>query len=238
MAGFRLFIIVSVTVVIAGAVFGRFVSSHEAGPDGDAVAGALVSEGRAFPESSRVKTPSEKNASWGASPFSTDIPPAIDSRKRIALRRVKMEAFRYQTPPAYDVMDLKTLTNLARQGDVNAMVQLGEQYGSEQDELQQDPYYDIKVDPNATSRRYFQGAIREGYTHLAAVMSRKSFDKDDLVDAYAWNILAERMNDKSNGNFYRERQSFDRMTQAQKDAAAQQLALITEQLGPYFYSHQ
>lgn len=199
-----------VAVYLAMPPYGGSQETAAIGSPGDPIAGRAGSANRAALEAS------EK--AWGLSPFGTSMPRRESDAVRVARRRASMESNRYSTPPQYYTMGLSQLRTLAKQFDVFALVQLGEQYSSELSALQYDPAFDSSEDPRSLSKNYFTDAIRLGYTHLAAVQAAKSFERGDKVDAYAWQMIAQRFNDPDPG-LSRRNDAFATLTAADKAAA-------------------
>lgn len=165
------------------------------------------------------------------SPFGPPVALAQDRPRRIAARRARMEARQYGTPDAYYAMDLGQLTGLARNGNAFALIQMAEQYESEWEALQDDPAFDRAADPLRLSRQLFLLAIKSGYPQVAAVMAVKSLDKDDLIDAYAWSMVADMYHGISSTELNRRKARFARLTPAERIQAQNTYSALARQLG-------
>jgi hypothetical protein len=207
----RLIPALSICFAIAIAVF--LYTPEDANRDAGAAAPAL--SGTAHTANQAHPEPSNQ---WGASPFSNTIPVRENEAVRIAKRRTKMESGNYQTPPEYDTMNLAHLRHLARQGDVFAMVQLGEQYSSELEALQHDPAFEVGANPNRLAKHYFTQAIGRGHTHLVSVLASTALEKGDVAEAYAWHLVSEKFNDKDT-DFHRRKAAFLNLSQEQLASA-------------------
>lgn len=131
-----------------------------------------------------------------ASPFGKGAPPSIDLAAQRAARRARMEAGGYGTPPEYYLMDLATLTAKAAKGDINAMLQLAEQYESESAALINDPAFEARANPRQLGRRYFEEAALAGHKRVVAVIAEKYLADGKPLEAYTWELLAEKLGER------------------------------------------
>lgn len=116
----------------------------------------------------------------------------------IHARQKKMESLGYGSPPEYYEMDLKTLKKLAKLHDGDAMLQLAEQYYNEANIIYSDPEFPKNGDPKAIAKQYLTEAFGAGFSRAASVLAKHSFDENDLVEAYAWRLVAEKVGDSDN----------------------------------------
>ncbi len=165
------------------------------------------------------------------SPFGPAIYVPDDRPMRIAARRARMTAEKYTTPERYYSMDLTALGKLARAGDTFALIQMAEQYESEWEMLQDDPGFDRSADPKRLSRELFVLAIKGGYPHVAAAMAVKSLGKNDLEDAYGWNLLAQDFNDRDSAALNAQQARFASLTPAERAAGERKYLALREQIG-------
>ncbi len=141
-------------------------------------------------------------------------------------RRKKMETQGYATPPHYYQMSVKALADLADKGDVYAMLQLGEQYYSENDALERDPDYRTDRHARQIGKEYLENASVAGHTQAAVIVSRKYMEEGKPVDAYIWTQLAEKL-----GN----RQAVDLGQQALRVLTPQQKEMAEIKLNELYY---
>jgi hypothetical protein len=155
---------------------------------------------------------------WGTSPFGKGAPQQESDAVRVARRRAKMAAGHYPTPPAYDAMGLAQLQARVKQGDVFAMVQLGERFASERDALEHDPDFPADANPNLLARHYFTLAIGRGYSQLPSLLADAALEKGDVADAYAWHLVAAKYND-TGAAFQQRKAALAQLDQGQQQAA-------------------
>lgn len=148
--------------------------------------------------------------------------------KRIALRRKKMAGSHYATPHEYDSMSLKTLKELAKKGDVFAMLQLGEQFYSEGAELRSNPEYET-VDNKLVAKQYFADAVAAGHIHIADILVAKYVEENNLVDAYAWHLLSKRFKDVGIDELYRRDSIYAGLSNEQINEANIKFAALWQQ---------
>lgn len=134
-----------------------------------------------------------------SSPFGRGAPPAPKSLdERIKTRRSRMEKYLYSTPPNYFTMTLAELDTRAKNNDVFALLQLAEQYWSEGEELADDPSYDNKLPAKQTAISYMIGAAGQGHSRAATVASWMYEDQGQVIEAYAWGLVSQKMLDRRN----------------------------------------
>lgn len=104
----------------------------------------------------------------------------------------------YSTPSYYFTMNLKQLEKLAKDGDRYAILQLGEQYWEDVELIQWDPDFKSNESSRTIATRYFERAILEGQFDIAAVLAQKAVEDQDLIEGQAWQIVFQRISEKSN----------------------------------------
>lgn len=163
--------------------------------DSTATAGAAIE--RATSGAPRPATAAQAPAPSTDSPFGRG-PAAVetDPASLREQRHRKMLAQGYATPPEYAQMSVKTLAGLAEKGDIYALLQLGEQYYSESDALQNDPDYRTDASPQQIGKQYFEHAALTGHNHAAVILSQKYMEEGKPVETYAWAQLAEKLGDR------------------------------------------
>lgn len=154
---------------------------------------------------------------WGPSPFT--VAAQVDRAAVARMRHEKMKALGYETPDKYYQMSLAQLQALAQEGDPYAMLQLAEQYYSEVEFIKGDPGFERDAKPKDVAMKYFEGAFLSGYVRVSAVVSMQMAAENKLVDAYAWQLLAQRYNDHTNDKVYGQYGTFATMSAMDKAAA-------------------
>lgn len=212
-------------VTVAGAAALTYLLVH-----GQPLPGVAAPPRPPMPERTATSaTPAMRSAI--VSPFDVAETRADDPARRIAARRARLQANNYDTPDAYYTMTLSQLTPLARKGDSFALIQMAEQYESEWETLQDDPAFERAADPQRLSRQLFVQAIKSGYPHVAAAMAVKSLEKDNLVDAYAWSMVADVFHDRDSATLNREKARFASLTPAERAQAQEAYRTLEQQLG-------
>jgi hypothetical protein len=153
---------------------------------------------------------------------------ALPAAEPWATRRHKMESRHYGTPPEYYGMSLVALNELAKHGDVFALLQLGEQYASESMELRRQPGFDTSEEAKTLAKRYFTDALAHGHLGAASVLSRMALEENNPVDAYAWNLLSTRLQDQAGAEWFRKSPAFANLSEQQKQLAAEKVPKLYE----------
>ncbi len=147
--------------------------------------------------------------------------PVMDAEKER-----KMQELGYLLPPEYHDKDLFTLQALAKNGDIWALVHLGERY-----------YFDIGVRADHPDRRAaldypklakdaFREALARGHRHSAAILAEVHLLEKNSVDAYAWILIAEKQGDDISVDWFRRTKDFQNLAsteRAKAEARAQEL---------------
>ncbi|WP_332854862.1 hypothetical protein [Duganella sp. S19_KUP01_CR8] len=132
------------------------------------------------------------------SPFGRGAPPPPKSlEERIRVRKVRMEKNGYSTPPEYYAMSLQELHIRAKQNDVYALLQLGEQYWSESEELVDAPSFDKALPPKDNAIKWMTAAVGQGHSRAATLVSLMYESQGQELQAYTWALISERMGDLS-----------------------------------------
>lgn len=140
--------------------------------------------------------------------------PVMDAEKER-----KMQELGYLLPPEYHDKDLFTLQALAKNGDVWALVHLGERY-----------YFDIGVRADHPERRAaldypklakeaFREALARGHRHSAAILAEVHLLEKNPVDAYAWNLIAEKQGDDISVDWFRRTRDYQDLAVADREKA-------------------
>lgn len=128
-----------------------------------------------------------------------------------------MEQSHYMTPPEYFKMSLRELNERASKNDVYALLQLGEQYWKESDELVDDPAYDRSATPSQHATKFMIEAVAQGHSHAATVVSAIYEDQGQKLEAYAWTLVSQSVMDRS---FDEKAATYEqKFTKEQRDAA-------------------
>lgn len=160
--------------------------------------------------------------SWPDSPFGLSFKEGEESilrRANVAAREKKMESLGYGSPPVYYDMDLGTLKKLARQGDGDAMLQLAEQYYNEGNFISSDPEFPKNEDPKLLAKQYLANAVGAGYSRAASILAKHYVEENDLINAYAWRLVAEKIGDANNQVWGKNTNQFSSLDEAQLRSA-------------------
>jgi hypothetical protein len=156
---------------------------------------------------------------WLADPLANSTP-AAQPPAYIIRREKKLRALMLSSPPHYFTMTLGELTKLAKLGDGNAMQQLAEQYLSEADRLRRDPDYPVGADTRELATQYLKDSLMAGRIRNAAVLSKQLFDENKLVEAYAWRLVSQKLDDGVNPVWGRDTNQFGSLTDNEKSQAS------------------
>ncbi|MBU6951087.1 hypothetical protein [Hahella sp. HN01] len=141
-----------------------------------------------------------------------------------------LEDMGYLIPPELHSYDLTTLESLATQGDTNAMVHLGERYLYFIKDNPRHPDFRKDVNYPALAKSYFGEALKRGHKHAAAILSEAYFSEDRMVEAYAWNIVAEKLGDQLSVDWFRSTDKYQTLSDEQKAQADLMAKLYEKQL--------
>ncbi|MYM34920.1 hypothetical protein GTP38_11280 [Duganella sp. FT94W] len=123
----------------------------------------------------------------------------------------------YTTPTEYFTMSLRELSERAKNKDVFALLQLGEQYWKESDELADDPAFDRSVSPVENARKYMSDAVAQGHSRAATIVSAMYEEQGQELEAYAWTLVSQSVMDRS---LSEKATSYEqKFTKQQRDAA-------------------
>ncbi|WP_256079005.1 hypothetical protein [Massilia sp. YIM B04103] len=132
------------------------------------------------------------------SPFGNASSQDVKIAGQVDARSKKMMERGYGTPAEYHIAPLAQLQLMAKQGDVYALLQLGEQLRNESGELVKQEGYDFSASAREQSYKYFAKAVEIGHIRAAAILAKNYAEDGNLVEAYAWNALAKTLGDNSN----------------------------------------
>lgn len=176
------------------------------------------------PTAATTNSTLEKMPNSLESPFGKGPPPMPrTAEQRARERKLLMERNHYSTPPAYFTMSLHELQERAKQKDVFALLQLGEQYWSESEEIANDPAYDKELSPKQNAINMMIAAAGQGHSKAAALVSNMYASQGADIDAYVWSLVSERMGDSSlqaQRSIYEERLSSNQRAEAMSRAGA------------------
>ncbi|ABC33303.1 conserved hypothetical protein [Hahella chejuensis KCTC 2396] len=141
-----------------------------------------------------------------------------------------LEDMGYLIPPELHSYNLTTLESLATQGDTNAMVHLGERYLYFIKDNPRHPDFRKNVNYPALAKSYFGEALKRGHKHAAAILSEAYFSEDRMVEAYAWNLVAEKLGDQLSVDWFRSTDKYQTLSDAQKAQADLMAKLYEKQL--------
>lgn len=150
---------------------------------------------------------------WAISPFGKGAPVIKDAQLRAAERRLTMEKNGYGTPLHYYEMPVKQLKDLAKNKDVFALLQLSEQYWSENLALEQDPDYDFGRYHKDVANEYLAEAVAAGHIHAAIILAARFGSDHNPSEAYVWTLVAGRLGELSGDAL--SRQATSHLTQQQ-----------------------
>ncbi|WP_312547966.1 hypothetical protein [Massilia sp.] len=161
-------------------------------------------------------------SAWPGSPFgeaSSVPPPSQQVQAHVLARQRKMTEGGYGSPPEYYEMDLKTLQMLAKNGDGDAMLQLAEQYYEEASRLCTDPAFPSSGDTRQLAKQYLADAVGAGFSRAATLLSKRHLEENNLVDAYVWRLVSERIGDDKNPLWGQAINRFDHLSAEEKQLA-------------------
>lgn len=190
------------------------------------------------------------NGNWGNSPFALGAPvaesgagatanaasasqpapePEVISAAETA-RRQKMEKLGYMLPPDYYRKDLASLKKLAKSGDGFAMMHLGERYYFELNGQPQHPDYDARLDYRELARQEFMASLVAGKVRPAGIISELYLQEHNVVDAYAWHLLSDKLGDSISADWFRRTRDYQALTDNDKQLAQVRLNEIQQRL--------
>ncbi|AMC33611.1 hypothetical protein [Janthinobacterium sp. B9-8] len=132
-----------------------------------------------------------------------DVPDKEVISPEEAARRKKMEALGYMVPADYLTRDLQSLKKMAKAGDAYAMVHLGEKYYFELNKNPENPDYNPQTDYANQAKSTFKDALVAGNIRSAGIISELYLQENNLVDAYAWHLISDRLGDSISADWFR-----------------------------------
>ncbi len=173
----------------------------------------------------QVTAPSLASHPGPTSPFGRGEPPPRSAAERVLQRTARMQQGGYSTPPAYFSMSLQELHARAKQNDIFALLQLGEQYWSESEDISSDPAFDSSLSPKEKAIKLIAAAAEHGQLHAATIVTSMYESQGQDVLAYAWALVSQRTGDLPNQD--QSKRYENRLTPAQR----QQAEVQAEQTG-------
>lgn len=165
----------------------------------------------------------------GANPALASPEPEVISAAEAA-RRQKMEKLGYMLPPDYYRKDLASLKKLAQSGDGFAMMHLGERYYFELNGQPQNPDYDARLDYRELARQEFMASLVAGKVRPAGIISELYLQEHNVVDAYAWHLLSDKLGDSISAEWFRRTRDYQNLTDNDKQLAQVRLNEIQQRL--------
>jgi hypothetical protein len=147
-----------------------------------------------------------------------------------AARRKKMEALGYMVPADYLTKDLQSLKKLAKSGDAYAMVHLGEKYYFELNKNPENPDHDPQTDYANQAKSTFKDALVAGNIRSAGIIAELYLQENNLVDAYAWHLISDRLGDSISADWFRSTKVYTEASDQLKQAAKAKLPVLIAEL--------
>ncbi|MGM9482147.1 hypothetical protein ACS5PN_13245 [Roseateles sp. NT4] len=141
---------------------------------------------------------------------------AADKAANDALRQLG-----YFIDERYYKMGLDALRRAAAAQDVQALTHLAERYMFEFDGHPQAQGYEPGFAYLQAAREALQAAYVLGNRHAAAMLSESYLMQRQTVDAAAWNLVAQRSGDKLSADWFLTTEDYRRLTDMQRNQAAQ-----------------
>lgn len=129
----------------------------------------------------------------GMSPFSgTAANKTAMTQQRYEAREKRMASGGYGTPAEYFYLPLAKLEELAANGNVFALLQLGQQYWDEPDAITTEAGFNNTAPPNKLAVEYFSRAVMAGATQPALTLATR-LSASEPSESYAWALFAEKL---------------------------------------------
>ena len=129
----------------------------------------------------------------GSSPFSgAAARETALTQQRHDAREKRMAQGGYGTPAEYFYLPLTKLKELASNGDIYALLQLGQQYWDEPDVIASEAGFDTSAPPNKLAVEYLSRAVMAGATQPALTLATR-LSASDPTESYAWALFAEKL---------------------------------------------
>ena len=152
---------------------------------------------------------------------SSDDPAAAASATSAAATKARHQqliALGYMVPPSYYQQNLATLKKSAAAGDAFAMVHLGEKYYFELNNQPDNPDFDPSENYPGAAKSMLSAAVVAGNKRAAGMIAELYLQEQNIVDAYAWNLLSERLGDNISVAWFRGTEPFLNMSEAEKQS--------------------
>ena len=98
----------------------------------------------------------------------------------------------YGTPAEYYYLPLTKLKELASNGDIFALLQLGQQYWDEPDAIASEAGFDTSAPPSKLAVEYLSRAVMAGATQPALTLATR-LAVSEPAESYAWALFAEKL---------------------------------------------
>lgn len=151
------------------------------------------------------------------------------TQQRHEAREKRMAQGGYGTPAEYFYLPLTKLKELASNGDIYALLQLGQQYWDEPNVIASEAGFDTSAPPNKLAVEYLSRAVMAGATQPALTLATR-LSASDPTESYAWALFAETLqigNATATASRLRTRLS-DRDIEAGRISADQKLAQMAQ----------
>lgn len=166
------------------------------------------------------------------SPFGTGSYVEPNKDELIKKRKERMLRDGFSVPEKYFTMSVEELTNLGKAGDTSASIQLAERYWNEAAIMQSEVGVDFSETPRNIALRYFVMATQGGAGNIPEIVAKRLYEsKDDVVNAAAWDMVAQRFSISDGMANSRSVRSFKGLTYEQINEANSHAAEIASQIG-------
>jgi hypothetical protein len=149
-----------------------------------------------------------------------DALPELESPADLAAREA-LRALGYHIDAKYYKMSLAELRRAAARQDAQALMHLAERYLFALDGRRQDPEFQPGFDYRQAAREALQQALAAGNRHSAAVISESFLTEGRIVEAAAWNLMAQRLGDKLSADWFLGTADYKQMSPEQREKARQ-----------------
>lgn len=150
----------------------------------------------------------------------------------IKKRKERMLRDGFSVPDKYFNMSIQELTKLGNAGDTCASIQLAERYWNEAAFMQSEVGMDFSENPRSIALRYFVMATQGGAGNIPEIVANRLYEsKDDVVNAAAWDMVAQRFSTSDGMGNSRAVRSFKDMNYEQINEANLHAAEIASQIG-------
>lgn len=195
------------SLLAAGAAHDSVVAAPPLGASASLAASAVATAGLA-------SAPSQARADAAAADATPPPLSAADVAANDALRKLG-----YFIEERYYKMGLDSLRKAAATQDVQALTHLAERYMFEFHGHPQAPGHEPGFAYLQAAREALQSAYVLGNLHAAAMLSESYLMERQVVDAAAWNLVAQRSGDQLSADWFLTTEDYRRLTDAQRHQA-------------------